>query len=163
LSFLEKVGLGLIKDEKAMLRSMREAAEQWYNELTEPFLPFLISTQSDVPDAETRLRIAELANKMLCAEHLVNNGDGLENRLAEIDKSSGIFLFSGRTDLKQKATEYLNSGVFLKKFAYGRFKNSSNYNEYQNALTTARDKWHHFKFCKDELVSQINTQLAKIG
>src|SRR5229473_4254001 len=123
MSLLDSLSLDIIKNEKEMLRALRDSAERWYNELSEPFLPVLVGNAIFVSPQE-RQQLASLANKMLCAEHLINNGDALENKLKEIEVSLGIPLFSGRKDLRRRVEAYLDSGVFLKKFAYGSFKNA---------------------------------------
>ena len=41
MSFLEKISLGVIRNEREMLKALLEATEGWYNELTRPFLPVL--------------------------------------------------------------------------------------------------------------------------
>jgi len=164
MSFLESLGLDVVKSEKDMLRALRDAAEGWYNELTQPFLPILLGdVEGPVPSEEERRRLARLANDMLCAELLINRGDALENKLAEIEKSSGIPLFSGRQELRIKAVDFLESGVFLKKIAYGPFKNAATANGYRAAVREARTRWQDFRTAKDELVAQINSQLASIG
>lgn len=86
MSFLESLGLDVIKSEKDMLRALRYAAEGWYNELTQPFLPVFLAHERHVPREEERTRLAKLANDTLCAELLINRGDALENKLAEIEK-----------------------------------------------------------------------------
>lgn len=164
MSFVESLGLDIVKNEKDMLRAMRDAAERWFNELTQPFLPILSGDiSSPIPSVEDRRRLAKLANEMMCAELLINNGDALENKLAEIEKSSGIPLFSGRRELKERVVECLNSGVFLKKIAYGAIKRSETASEYREAVVEARKKWLSFKSAREALVAQINSQLAKIG
>jgi hypothetical protein len=173
MSFLDSINVvsvvgGVIKNEKEMLRAMREAAEKWYNELTEPFLVILQEPEhgpGPVLTVEQRSKLAKLANAMLCAEFLINNGEALDNKLAEIEKNCGIPWFSGRTELKEKATEYLNSGVFLKPMAYVKaFRDQdTSKSDYLDAVQKTRDKWRHFRDCKDALVDQINSQLARIG
>jgi hypothetical protein len=163
MSFLESLGLDVIKSEKDMLRALRDATEGWYNELTQPFLPVFLAHESYVPGEEERTRLAKLANDMLCAELLINRGDALENKLAEIEKSSGIPLFSGRKELRIKTVVFLESGVFLKKIAYGQFKKAATADGYRAAVREARTRWQDFQTAKGELVAQINGQLARIG
>lgn len=164
MSFLESLGLDVVKNEKDMLRALRDAAEGWYNELTQPFFPILLDGENKfIPREEERSRLAQLANDMLGAELLINRGDAIENRLAEIEKSSGLPLFSGRQELRSKALDYLQSGVFLKKFAYGEFRKATTANRYREAVREARGKWEVFRTAKDALVAQINSQLARIG
>ncbi len=102
MSFLESLGLGVIKSEKDMLRALRDAAEGWYNELTQPFLPVFLDHERNVLREEECTRLARLAQEMWTAKVLINQGDALENKLAEIDKSCGIPLFSGRKELRTK-------------------------------------------------------------
>jgi hypothetical protein len=163
MSFLETLCLGVIKSERDMLHALRNAAEGWYNELTRPFLPMLLGDEEgSVPSEKERIDLSRLANDMLCAEMLINDGDALENKLAEIEKSSGIPLFSGRQELRNKTVEFLNSGVFLKAIAY-KLKKAGRPNDYCSVVRDARTGWQDFQSAKDGLVAQINSQLARIG
>lgn len=164
MSFLESLGLDIVKGEKDMLRALRDAAEGWYNELTQPFLPILLGdVEGPVPSDEERMHLARLAKELLHAEVLINQGDALENKLAEIEKSTGIPLFSTREDLRIKAVDYLDSGVFLKKLAHGSFKSAAMASDYRAAVRDARTRWQEFRSAKNALVAQINSQLARIG
>jgi hypothetical protein len=162
-SFLQKLSLNLIHSEKEMLVTMRDAAEAWFNEVSEPFLPLLDPHSQFVSPAE-RLKLSELATEMFRAQYLVNSGDALENKLREIDRSVGVPLFSGRTDLRARTEQYLGSGTFVKRFTYGALsKASSASREMDDEVREARMKWAVFRQNKDALVRQINKQLSRIG
>ncbi len=163
MSFLEKIVPKIISNEKEMLRSLRKTSEEWFNELTDPFLLVLNPTfnASDLsPEQQTQLK--NEAEKIWTESVKVNQGDEVANKLAEIKLSSGIPYFSGRKELREKIQSYLKSGDFLKKFFYGSFL-SDDREEVQGGIEMARELWMKFKEDKDSLVQQINDQLAKIG
>ena len=163
MGFLDKLGLDVIATEKEMLRALRGASEQWYNELTKPFF-FVLNGDLHSSDlkASDREQLSKLADKMLLEEVVVNHGDEVANVLAEIKLSSGIPFFSDREELRERILRFLRSGDFLKKFVYGDFK-SHNTKEIQRGISEAQEQWLAFRENKDALVDRINEQLAKIG
>ena len=166
MSFLEKIGMDVIANEKQMLVAMRDAAELWYNELTKPFIELLNDDFCKELTTEERLLLASIAKDMFRAEKLINNGNALVNKLKEIERSIGIPFFSRRKDLKERAETYLNSGIFLKEFVYSSFgarNPDPNPSEIRRALQEAREKWRYFARAKEALVTQINNQLSRIG
>lgn len=163
MSFLDKLGLSIISNEKEMLKSLRNASEEWFNELTEPFFFVLNSdyNSSSLTNSE-RERLSKLADKMLREEVMVNYGNKVENKLSELKLSNGIPFFSARKELLDRIKSYLESGIFLKKFVYGGFK-SNKTKDIQQGIENAQLQWSIFKKEKDALVNQINNQLSKIG
>ncbi len=163
MGFLDRISLNLIKNEKDMLSSLLEATEQWHNELTTPLLSILNGEINAAQlSQEKRREVKRIAEKMLNEKVMVNQGNYLENKLEQIDRSIGIPFFSERDELKARIHSYLYSGMYLKKFIYGSF-NSSDVLEVQEGINSAKKKWLLFRKKRDSLVKQINTQLAKIG
>ena len=182
MGFLDRIGLDSIKSEKDFLMALRDAAENWYNELTIPLIsvvspPDCPQRTSEMSDEEYENFVSETiqenltneqyetlknaATELMNARYLINSGDKLANKMAEKERSIGIPFFSGRKSLKENVDTYLNSGGFLKHFMTYGF---SSFNAATDGgVAEARGAHSGFRSAKDELVKQINTQLANIG
>lgn len=148
MGLLDKLVFRRIDNEVAWLKQLREASETWYNELTTPLLPVLLGqvTKDQSASVEGYVKIA----KALLKEGIVvNAGDVVHNTFSEMGKR-GITI-SSRKKLTPLIERYVESGMFVKKVAYG-------FNPEE-----ARKKWKAFQESKDALVAEINSQLKSIG
>lgn len=148
MGLLDKIVFRRIDNEVAWLKQLRYASETWYNELTTPLLPVLLGevTEDQPASVEQYVKIAEA---LLKEGIVVNAGDVVHNTFSEMGRR-GITI-SSRTKLSPLIEEYVESGMFVKKVAYGVDPEE------------ARKKWETFQESKNALVAEINSQLKSIG
>lgn len=163
MSFLEKIGLDFLANEVRWLTSIRDATELWYNELTDPIIPILIGDITKDSPKSKRKELSNIARTMFEHQSKVNQGDKVTNVLSEMSKSMGIPLFSGRNSLRKHVIRFLEAGDFVKSVAYGDFRASTSKKSVADAIARTKDSWREFREAKNDLVAQINSQIASIG
>lgn len=147
--FLETLMMKKYENEREWLRSLRVAAGEWFNTLTEPLLPVLtrkVGTQD--PDAEKIY--GKIGSELLEEAFVVNAGDELQNIFAEMGRR-GIPFSTSRKPLEPLLEKYLETGLFLKKLVYG-------FDPEQATL-----EWREFRCCKNDLIKEINRQIRNLG
>ena len=149
MAFIDRVLFRRVDNEISWLKQLRTESDLWFNELTEPLLP-LLQRKIDTDDPEVRSKYKDIAHELLKEAFIINSGDKVESIFEEMG-DRGLPFTTSREALTPLIVEYLDTGLFLKMIAYGFDPDR------------AREKWLKFKAARKNLVSEINSQLKKIG
>jgi len=149
ISFLKDLIAAKYNHERDWLKTLREASEDWYNQLTEPLMPVLLG-QIDSNDPQIKEKYQRIADDLLREAFIVNAGDEVRNIFQEMG-NRGLPFITSRKALQPLLVEYLKGGLFLKRLAFGF--------EPERAIA----QWQKFGRARDELRNEINSQLEKLG
>ncbi|GEM_PF-4064647 len=149
LGLFERLFTRRIDTEKAWLKELRAATEEWYNQLTEPLLPVLLK-QVNLNAPDVKEKYSAIAEDLLKEVFVSNAGDVVRNLFQEMG-NRGIPFVTSRDDLFPLIENYLQTGLFVKRLAYGFDPER------------ARNQWGEFFQAKESLVSELNNQLRRLG
>lgn len=152
----------VFKNEKQMFIDLRTHALDWYNQVTEPLKPILVAVRFDMPEMPPE-HYAQIAMKVFEMQNTSNAGEQFEN-VVETMSERGIPIFTSRKRLKELASSFYNSGLFVKGLAMDLYYwSSKDLAERKQIKQELAANWENFASAKESLVAEINRQLKNLG
>jgi hypothetical protein len=148
--------------EKEWLKALLTHTDNWYNQITGPLSGLLVEMLLTKTEMKPE-KYVDIAMQLFKMQYEASNGSLLNHTVEQMGRR-GVPFITSRSDLQPLIKGFQQSGLFIKTIGV-EFRNWKQMDKgrREREKQTLIEAWKAFESCRDDLVAEINRQIAKLG